>query len=35
MTSYLAERLGMPLPELGADFRAFMRNLTPVDEPVD
>lgn len=35
MTSYLAERLGMPLPELGADFRAFMRNLTPVEEPVD
>jgi aminoglycoside phosphotransferase (APT) family kinase protein len=35
MTTYLAERLRMPLPELGADFRAFMRNLTPVDEPVD
>lgn len=35
MTLYLAERLGMPLPELGADFRDFMRNLTPVEEPAD
>lgn len=33
MTLHLAERLGLPLPELGADFRAFMRNLTPVEEP--
>jgi aminoglycoside phosphotransferase (APT) family kinase protein len=35
MTLYLAERLGLPLPELGDDFRAFMRNLTPVEEPVE
>lgn len=34
MTLYLAERLNLPLPELGEDFRAFMRNLTPVEEPV-
>ncbi|TVV77139.1 phosphotransferase family protein [Sphingomonas solaris] len=33
MTLYLAEKLGLPLPELGEDFRAFMRNLTPVEEP--
>ena len=33
MTLYLAERLGLPLPELGADFRAFMANLTPVTAP--
>jgi aminoglycoside phosphotransferase (APT) family kinase protein len=33
MTIYLAEKLGLPLPTLGEDFRAFMRNLTPVDEP--
>jgi len=33
MTLYLAERLALPLPELGADFRAFMANLTPVDDP--
>jgi aminoglycoside phosphotransferase (APT) family kinase protein len=32
MTLYLAERLEMPLPELGPDFYAFMRNLTPVEE---
>lgn len=32
MTLYLAEKLHLPLPELGADFAAFMRNLTPVDE---
>lgn len=32
MTTYLAERLGLELPELGEDFRAFMRNLTPVEE---
>ncbi len=35
MTLYLAERLGLPLPELGEDFRAFMRNLVPVEEPVE
>jgi len=32
MTLYLAERLGLELPELGADFVHFMRNLTPVEE---
>lgn len=32
MTVYLAEKLEMPLPELGPDFYAFMRNLTPVEE---
>jgi aminoglycoside phosphotransferase (APT) family kinase protein len=32
MTLYLAEKLHLPLPELGADFTAFMRNLTPVEE---
>ena len=32
MTMYLAEKLGMPLPEFGPDFVAFMKNLTPVDE---
>ncbi|MGB3796365.1 MAG: phosphotransferase, partial [Alteraurantiacibacter sp.] len=32
MTLYLAERLGMDLPELGPDFYAFMSKLTPVDE---
>jgi aminoglycoside phosphotransferase (APT) family kinase protein len=32
MTLYLAERLGLDLPELGPDFVSFMRNLTPVDE---
>jgi aminoglycoside phosphotransferase (APT) family kinase protein len=31
MTLYLAEKLKLPLPELGADFVAFMRNLTPVE----
>ena len=30
MTLYLAERLGMDLPQLGSDFYAFMSNLTPV-----
>jgi aminoglycoside phosphotransferase (APT) family kinase protein len=35
MTLYLAERLGLPLPELGADFRAFMANLTPVEDPAE
>lgn len=35
MTLYLAERLNLPMPELGADFRAFMKNLTPVDEPAE
>jgi aminoglycoside phosphotransferase (APT) family kinase protein len=33
MTLYLAERLGLPLPHLGADFREFMSHLTPVEEP--
>jgi aminoglycoside phosphotransferase (APT) family kinase protein len=33
MTLYLAERLGMELPELGPDFYAFMSNMTPVDRP--
>src|SRR3546814_8434376 len=28
MTMYLAEKMGMPLPELGPDFYAFMSNLT-------
>jgi aminoglycoside phosphotransferase (APT) family kinase protein len=32
MTLYLAEKLGMQLPELGPDFYAFMSNLTPVEE---
>lgn len=32
MTMYLAEKMGMPLPELGPDFYAFMSNLTPVEE---
>ncbi|MPS67272.1 MAG: phosphotransferase family protein [Novosphingobium sp.] len=31
MTLYLAERLGLPIPELGPDFVAFMKNLTPVE----
>jgi aminoglycoside phosphotransferase (APT) family kinase protein len=31
MTLYLAEKLGMDLPVLGADFTAFMANLTPVE----
>lgn len=35
MTLYIAEKLGLPLPELGADFRDFMRNLTPVEEAAD
>lgn len=35
MTLYIAEKLGLPLPELGSDFRDFMRNLTPVDESAD
>lgn len=30
MTLYLAERLDMPIPELGPDFSAFMSNLIPV-----
>ena len=30
MTTYLAERRGLAVPELGEDFRAFMRNSTPV-----
>ncbi len=32
MTLYLAERLGMELPELGPDFYAFMSNMTPVEQ---
>jgi aminoglycoside phosphotransferase (APT) family kinase protein len=32
MTQYLAEKLGLPVPELGPDFVAFMKNLTPVEE---
>lgn len=35
MTLYLAERLGMDLPELGPDFYAFMSNMTPVDQKDD
>jgi aminoglycoside phosphotransferase (APT) family kinase protein len=35
MTLYLAERLGMDLPELGPDFYAFMSNMTPVDQKED
>lgn len=35
MTLYLAERLGMELPELGPDFYAFMRNMTPVKEKAE
>ncbi len=35
MTLYLAEKLNLPLPELGAHFVAFMRNLTPVEENKD
>ena len=35
MTLYLAERLDLPLPDLGSDFRDFMRNLTPVAEAAD
>lgn len=35
MTLYIAERLDLPLPELGSDFRDFMRNLTPVEEAAD
>lgn len=30
MTAYLARRLGMPVPELGEDFAAFVSNMTPV-----
>ena len=35
MTTYLAERLDMALPELGPDFYAFMSNLTPVEQKND
>jgi hypothetical protein len=35
MTTYLAERLGMDMPELGPDFYAFMSNLTPVEQKSD
>jgi aminoglycoside phosphotransferase (APT) family kinase protein len=31
MTLYLAEKLHLPLPEFGEDFRVFMSNLTPVE----
>jgi aminoglycoside phosphotransferase (APT) family kinase protein len=33
MTVYLAEKLGLPLPKLGEDFRTFMSYLTPMEEP--
>lgn len=32
MTLYLAEKLGLPIPEFGPDFVAFMKNLTPVED---
>ncbi|RYM12020.1 MULTISPECIES: phosphotransferase family protein [Sphingobium] len=32
MTQYLAEKLGLPVPQFGPDFVAFMKNLTPVEE---
>lgn len=32
MTLYLAEKLGLPIPELGPDFVAFMKNLTPIED---
>jgi len=35
MTLYLAEKLGMDVPELGPDFYAFMGNMIPVDEKAD
>jgi aminoglycoside phosphotransferase (APT) family kinase protein len=35
MTLYLAERLDMELPELGPDFYAFMKNMTPVEEQAE
>lgn len=35
MTLYLAERLDLPLPALGDDFRAFMKNLTPVKDAAE
>jgi aminoglycoside phosphotransferase (APT) family kinase protein len=35
MTLYLAEKLGMTLPELGPDFYTFMTNLIPVDQKKD
>ena len=35
MTLYLAEKLNLPLPVLGADFTAFMSNLTPVEKTPD
>jgi len=34
MTLYLAEKLGLPIPELGPDFVAFMKNLTPIEDKV-
>ena len=35
MTLYLAEKLNLPLPVFGADFTAFMSNLTPVEKNPD
>jgi SnoaL-like domain len=35
MTLFATVRLGMDLPELGPDFYAFMRNMTPVQEKAD
>ncbi len=35
MTQYLAEKLGLPIPEFGPDFVAFMKNLTPVEEKAE
>jgi aminoglycoside phosphotransferase (APT) family kinase protein len=35
MTLYLAEKMGLPIPELGPDFVAFMKNLTPVEEAAE
>src|SRR3546814_17149017 len=32
MTMYLAEKMGMPLPDLGPAFYDFMSTLTPVEE---
>lgn len=32
MTLYLAEKLGLPIPELGPDFAAFMQNLVPLED---
>ena len=32
LATRVAEGLGMELPELGADFQAFMKNLIPVQQ---